>query len=166
MLSSKKDKQEFDELFDNVKLYTSYLRNASNPIPLESIFMGVIFHNYKQFLKITKEDNAIDERTLEYGLTPLLETKHEGKVLFYRFSKKWNGFLYSLHKEDRLILLKMILDLCSYNENVSKVINRQDFQSPIDYLFFLLSILLEQKRMDVLKGKNKDVTFLGFMYKK
>jgi len=60
----------------------------------------------------------------------------------------------------------MILDLCSYNENVSKVINRQDFQSPIDYLFFLLSILLEQKRMDVLKGKNKDVTFLGFMYKK
>ena len=60
----------------------------------------------------------------------------------------------------------MILDLCSYNENVSKAINRQDFQSPIDYLFFLLSILLEQKRMDVLKGKNKDVTFLGFMYKK
>jgi len=60
----------------------------------------------------------------------------------------------------------MILDLCSYNENVSKVINRQDFQSPIDYLFFLLSILLEQKRMDVLKGKNKDVTFLDFMYKK
>jgi hypothetical protein len=96
----------------------------------------------------------------------LLEDKPEGKVLFYRFSKKWNGFLYSLHKEDRLILLKMILDLCSYNENVSKVINRQDFQSPIDYLFFLLSILLEQKRMDVLKGKNKDVTFLGFMYKK
>ena len=91
MLSSKKDKQEFDELFDNVKLYTSYLRNASNLIPLESIFMGVIFHNYKQFLKIT-EDNAIDERTLEYGLTPLLETKHEGKVLFYRLVKSGMDF--------------------------------------------------------------------------
>ena len=45
MLPTKKDKQTFDEIFDNVKLYTSYLGNASNPIPLESIFMGAVFHN-------------------------------------------------------------------------------------------------------------------------
>ena len=128
--------------------------------------MDEISHNYKQLLQLTKEDITFDESSLKDDLVSLLETKYEGKILFYRYSKKWHGFLYSLHKEDRLILLKMILDLCSYNENVSKVINRQDFQSPIDYLFFLLSILLEQKRMDVLKGKNKDVTFLGFMYKK
>jgi hypothetical protein len=38
ILPTKKDKQEFDGLFDNVRLYTSYLANASNPIPLESIF--------------------------------------------------------------------------------------------------------------------------------
>ena len=51
LLSTKKDKHEFDEVFDNVRLYTSYLGNASNPIPLESVFMGAIFHNYKQLLK-------------------------------------------------------------------------------------------------------------------
>jgi len=107
-LPTKKDKQGFDEIFENVKLYISYLGNASNPIPLESIFLGAIFNNYKQLLKITKKDTSIDERTLEYKLTSLFETKSEGKILFYRFSKKWHGFIYSLHKEDRLILLKMV----------------------------------------------------------
>ena len=33
MLPTKKDKQEFDEIFENVRLYRSYLGNASNPIP-------------------------------------------------------------------------------------------------------------------------------------
>jgi len=76
-------------VFDNFRLYTSYLGNASNPIPLESVSIGAIFHNYKQLLQITaKEDTAIDERTLEYKLTSLLETKSEGKILFYKYSKK------------------------------------------------------------------------------
>jgi hypothetical protein len=29
-LPTKKDKQEFDKVFDNIKLYTSYLGNSSN----------------------------------------------------------------------------------------------------------------------------------------
>src|SRR3954464_721371 len=103
ILPTKKDKQEFDDLFDNVRLYTSYLGNASNPIPLESIFMGVIFHHYKQLLQITKEDNTIDEHTLKEEIASLLETKPEGKILLYSYSKKWHGFLYYLYKDDRLI---------------------------------------------------------------
>ena len=88
MLPTKKDKQEFDELFDNVRLYTAYLGNASNPVPLESVFMGAVFHNYKQLLQITKEDSAIDESSLKDELISLIENKPEGKNLFYRFSKK------------------------------------------------------------------------------
>src|ERR671932_269133 len=79
MLPTKGDKQEFDEIFDNVALYTSYLGNASNPIPLESVFMGAVFHNYKQLLQITKEDSNIDESSLKVELTSLLENKPEGK---------------------------------------------------------------------------------------
>jgi len=33
----------------------------------------------------------------------LFENKHEGKILFYRFSKKWLSFLYSLLKEDMVL---------------------------------------------------------------
>jgi len=61
LLPIKKDKQEFEKIFVNVALYTSYLGNASNPIALESVFMDAIFHNYKQILQITKEDTTIDE---------------------------------------------------------------------------------------------------------
>ena len=100
LLPTKEDKQEFDKVFDNVRLYTSYLGNASNPIPLESVFLGAIFHNYKQLLKLTKEDTVIDEDSLKNELMSLLETKPEGTILFYRFSKKWYGFVYSLHKEE------------------------------------------------------------------
>jgi hypothetical protein len=105
------------------------LGNASNPIPLESVFMGAIFHNYKLILQITREDTAIFERTLEYELTSLLETKSEGKILFYRYSKKWHDFIYSLHKEDRLILLKMVLDVYSYYEYISNLMNIQNLYS-------------------------------------
>ena len=42
-LPSKKDKQVFDMVFENARLYTSYLGNASNPIVLESVIMGVHF---------------------------------------------------------------------------------------------------------------------------
>ena len=58
-LPSKKDKQAFDEIFENAKLYTSYLGNASNPIVLESIIMGSLFHNYKVLLHENKEDNTV-----------------------------------------------------------------------------------------------------------
>jgi hypothetical protein len=54
--------------------------------------MSAVFYNYKQLLQITKEDTAIDVRTLEYELTSLLKTKPEGKILFYWFSKKWHDF--------------------------------------------------------------------------
>jgi len=166
LLPTKKDKQEFDKVFDNVALYTSYLGNASNPIPLESVFMGAIFHNYKLILQITREDTIIDEESLRQDLVSLLENKPEGKILFYRFSKKWYGFIYSIHKEDRLILLKMVLEVCSCDEGAINIINIEDSQSPIDFLFFLLAIILQQRRIGRLNAsyKKKDVTLLDFMY--
>ena len=167
LLQTKKDKQEFDKVFDSVRLYTSYLGNASNPFVIESVMMGAVFHHYKQLLQFNKEDIAIDEDTLKKELESLFETKPEGKILFYRFSKKWHGFIYSLHKEDRLILLKMILEICRYNECVINVINIQDSQSNIDCLFFLLAMILNQKRIERLNTsyKKKEVTLLDFMSK-
>jgi hypothetical protein len=167
ILPTKEDKQEFDKVFDNVRLYISYLGNASNPVPLESVFIGAIFHNYKQLLQITKEDTNIDEEHLKEELVSLLENKPEGKILFYRFSKKWHGFLYSVHKEDRLILLKMVLEVCSYDECAINIINIEDSQAPIDFLFFLITRMLQQKRIERLNtsDKKKNVTLLDFIYK-
>jgi hypothetical protein len=128
--------------------------------------MGAIFHNYKQILQITREDIIIDEDSLKEELVSLLVNKPEGKILFYRYIKKWHGFVYSLHKEDRLILLKMILDICCYNECAINAINVQDSKSNIDHLFFLLAMILQQKRINGLNAgcskKKKEVTLLDF----
>ena len=42
-LPTKKDKQALDAIFENAKLYTSYLSNAVNPIVFESVMMGSQF---------------------------------------------------------------------------------------------------------------------------
>jgi hypothetical protein len=49
----------------------------------------------------------------------------------------------------------MILDMSSYNEDISKVINTQDFQSPMDYFFFLLALLEQQKLINKVNEDNK-----------
>jgi hypothetical protein len=167
LLPTKNDKQEFDKVFENIQLYTSYLGNASNPLVIESVMMGVIFHNYKQVLQITKEDVIIYEESLREELLSLIDSKPERSILFYRFSKKWHGFLYSLHKEDRLILLKMILEICRYNECISNLINIKDSQSNIDFFFFLLAMVLQQKKINrlITSDKKKAVTLIDFMYK-
>ena len=65
--------------------------------------MDAIFHNYKQLLKITKKDTKLDKNILKEKLESILENKPEDKILFYGYSKKWPGFIYSLHNEDRLL---------------------------------------------------------------
>jgi len=56
-------------------------------------------------------------------------------------------------KEDRLILLKMVLEVYSYDECAINIINIQDSQAPIDYFFFLFGMLLQQKRINRLNTK-------------
>jgi hypothetical protein len=62
-------------------------------------------------------------------MTSLLENKPEDKILFYRYSKRWYGFFTIPHKEDLLVLLKMILEICSYDECDINIINIQDCQN-------------------------------------
>jgi len=161
LLPTKKDKQVFDEIFENAKLYTCYLGNASNPIVLESVIMGVIFHNYKQLLQVSKEEDKSIEDSLKKEIISLINNKPECKILFYRFSKKWHGFLYTLHKEDRESLMKMILGICSHDECVCDIINTQDFQSPIDYYFFLFAIIQQQKLINKLNKKPEDAEIIS-----
>ncbi len=62
-------------VFKNACLYISYLGNASNPIVLESIIMGTIFHNYKRLLQVSKEDVRVNEDSLKKGLMHLINNK-------------------------------------------------------------------------------------------
>ena len=51
----------------------------------------------------------------------------------------------------------MILEICSHDECVCNKINTQDFQSPIDYLFFLFAVIQQQKLIDKFNKKSQNI---------
>ena len=52
-------------IFENVKLYTTYLWNAVNHIVFEFVIMGNLLHNYKPILQNSKDNNKIDENSIK-----------------------------------------------------------------------------------------------------
>ena len=62
--------------------------NAVNPIVLESIIMGAIFHNYKTLLQISKEENdKINENLIKERKTSLTENKPQEKFYLIELAK-------------------------------------------------------------------------------
>jgi hypothetical protein len=169
LLPTKKDKQAFDMIFENARLYTAYLGNAVNPVVFESVIMGAIFHNYKELLLHSKKVIKVNEGSSKEEIELLTENNPEGKKLFDRTCKKWHGLIYSLHKDDREFLLKMIIEICSHKECSSNIINIVDSKSCIDYLFFLLVLIQQQQKiMDILLNyedvnNEKKITLLDFI---
>ncbi|MBA3978197.1 MAG: hypothetical protein H0X50_08420 [Nitrosopumilus sp.] len=182
-LPSKLDKRAFDEIFENAELYASYLSNAVNPVTLESVIMGCLFHNHKTLSEVGKEkaksecgdfcdDVTADEINLKLKL--LADNKpYCRNLLFDRICEKWKGLVYSLHKEDREMLLKMMLETCfSYGESRSQIMNDKDSEFCITFLFYVSLLIQQQKLINkICKGGNmgnemelgKDMTLLDFM---
>ena len=48
----KSDRKVFDDMFYIAHLYNSACSYAANPIRIHPIFMSIIFHHYKQFMKL------------------------------------------------------------------------------------------------------------------
>lgn len=179
-LPTKLNKKAFDGIFEYAELYASYLSNAVNPIPWESVVMGSLFHNYKTLLAIyigkEKGDIFCEDIAManELKLKSLDDNNPQGKLLFDRTCEKWQGLLDSLHSEDRETLMKMILEVCrGYDEPCSQTINDKDSDSCITYLF-IMSLIIQQQKLKNKIDKDetminkikirKDASLLGFMY--
>ncbi len=48
----KKDRELFNEMFATSRLYISACMMVCRPVRLESIFMAIIFHHFKQILSL------------------------------------------------------------------------------------------------------------------
>ena len=51
----KADRKVFDNMFSIAYMYNSACSYAVNPIRIQPIFMSIIFHHYKQLLKLKEE---------------------------------------------------------------------------------------------------------------
>ena len=87
----------------------------------------------------------------------MAEDKPQGKILFDSICKKWKGLVGSLHKGDRELLLKMILEICDYNESsFDTIANNKESESHMMNLFFLLVIIQQQGLLNKI-NKNLDI---------
>ena len=149
-LPSKKEKEAFNTLFENAKLYTPYLSNANRPIPIEPIMMGALFHNYKTLLNLNNE-NKLTEDSILKKVSELEREKPQVKILFDNTCNRWRGLLYALHKDDREQLLRMIADsFDSLDDGAAKwVMDKNSFLSL--HFFFCL---VKQNQGLILRIKN------------
>lgn len=147
-LSSKEDKKTFDFLFENAELYSCYLSHANNPIPWQSIVMGMILHNYKTLLSIRKE-NTENGKLLKEKMNLLEKDNPKGKILFDKICKKWRGLLYTLLKEDEQPLQRMLIELCyNLNEETTEQMIYKDSKYLKLYIFIICILFYHQKILD------------------
>ncbi len=155
-LPTKKEKEAFDMIFENAKLYTQYLSNANRPIPIEPIIMGALFHNYKTLLKLNNE-SKLNEDSILQEVVAMERQKPLAKALFDKICKRWRGLLYALHKDDRERLLRMLVDCCdSLDDGAAKTIKDKVSESSISVLFLFCLVLQNQKLIERIKNSVKN----------
>jgi hypothetical protein len=64
-LPTKNEKEAFNTVFENAILYSQYLSNANRLIPIESILVGTLFHNYTTLLKLNSESKLSEDSILK-----------------------------------------------------------------------------------------------------
>ena len=150
-LSTKNDKEAFNTIFENAKLYTQYLSNANRPVPIEPIMMGALFHNYKTLLKLNNESHLGEDSILKQ-VAVLEREKPLAKTLFEKTCERWRGLLYALHKDDRELLLRMLVD-CSNNldDGAGKILIDKVSESNVSALFLFNLVLQNQKLLNRIK---------------
>jgi hypothetical protein len=150
-LKNKNDRKTLDSLFEYTKLYTPYLSFANRPIPIEPMFMGMIYHLYKTILDITN-NSTNKEFGVDQEIVTLEIYKPQTKELFDKTYDRWLGLINSLHEDDREQFLKMLCDCCNgLSEGTAKLIKEKDSKS-VSVIFFLCLALQIQKLLERVKN--------------
>jgi len=150
-LLTKNAREAFDIIFENAKLYTQYLSNANRPVPIEPIMIGALFHNYKTLFKLNSECK-LSEQSILKKVAELEREKPLAKMLFDKTCERWSGLLYSVHRDDREHLLRMLTDCChSLDEGVAKMLIDKVSENSISVLFLFSLVLQNQKLINRIK---------------
>jgi hypothetical protein len=56
----KKDRKEFDRMYDCVKLHNNSCSNACRPVVIHAVLMSIIFEHYKQLTKLMDQKKVKD----------------------------------------------------------------------------------------------------------
>jgi hypothetical protein len=56
----KKDRKEFDRMYDCVKLHNNSCSNACRPVVIHSVLMSILFEHYKQLTNLMDQQKVKD----------------------------------------------------------------------------------------------------------
>jgi hypothetical protein len=70
----KKEKKEFDEMWDIPRLYVSACSNSCQLVPLQPIVISILFHHYKELLRCVGEVKELGAE---------INAKEEGNIMKY-----------------------------------------------------------------------------------
>ena len=61
----KKERKEFDEMWDIPRLYISACSNSCQLVPLQPIIISILFHHYKELLECKREVEFLEQKIIE-----------------------------------------------------------------------------------------------------
>jgi hypothetical protein len=61
----KKEKNEFDDMFDIARLYITSCSNSVQLVPLQPIFISILFHHYKELMQLKAQVDQVKEEEEE-----------------------------------------------------------------------------------------------------
>src|SRR5215213_7447504 len=82
----KKERKEFDEMWDIPRLYVSACSNSCQLVPLQPIIISILFHHYKELLECKREVKElgtkvnVKEKDTKYSAIKEEEEEQEGQV--------------------------------------------------------------------------------------
>jgi hypothetical protein len=71
----KKERKDFDDMWDIPKLYISACSNSVQLVPLHPIVISILFHHYKELLECKRE---VEELEQERDILQLKHNNHNG----------------------------------------------------------------------------------------
>jgi hypothetical protein len=61
----KSEKEQFDEIFDILRLYLSACSNSVQLMPFHPVIISILFHHYKELLERKREVEFLEHKIIE-----------------------------------------------------------------------------------------------------
>lgn len=135
----------FVKLFENSKLYPSYLAIANRPIPIEPLMIVMMFYHYNMLVNI---DNSRNNYDLNNEIVTCEIRVPNVKELFDKSIERCPDLINSFYQKEGEYLLRMFFERSNdLDDKATKLGLEKDSEFNSSLIFFFCLLLQNQKLM-------------------
>jgi hypothetical protein len=143
-IRGKDRKKLFDTLFENSKLYASYLAIANRPISIEPRMIGLLFYYCKMLVSV---DDYRNDEYLDNKIVTCEIYESNVKELFDKTSEIWQGLVNSPHQKEGEELLEMFFECCYDLDDEAAKMVMEKYSDSNKSLSFSFCLLLQNQKL-------------------